>query len=90
MYYLEHEMTRCTPCNIAGRWFSPSFATNKTDRHDITEILFKVAFNTGSSNVLLGFLVNDCVPMGTYMHRNPCKYHMFTNSNKAFINFNNF
>ena len=32
-----------------GRWFSPgtrvSF-TNKTDRHDITEILFKVALNT--------------------------------------------
>jgi hypothetical protein len=33
----------------AGRWFSPvtpvSF-TNKTDRHDITEILLKVALNT--------------------------------------------
>ena len=32
-----------------GRWFSPgtpvSF-TNKTDRHDITEILLKVALNT--------------------------------------------
>ena len=33
----------------AGRWFSPgppvSF-TNKTDRHDITEILLKVVLNT--------------------------------------------
>ena len=33
----------------AGRWFSPgtlvSF-TNKTDRHDITELLLKVALNT--------------------------------------------
>jgi hypothetical protein len=32
-----------------GRWFSPGppvFSTNKTDRHDITEILLKVAFNT--------------------------------------------
>ena len=28
----------------AGRWFSPG--TNKTDRHDITEILLKVALNT--------------------------------------------
>ena len=30
----------------AGRWFSPGtpdFSTNKTDRHDITEILLKVA-----------------------------------------------
>jgi hypothetical protein len=30
-------------------WFSPGppdFSTNKTDRHDITEILLKVALNT--------------------------------------------
>ena len=33
----------------AGRWFSPSIpvsSTNKTDRHDITDILLKVALNT--------------------------------------------
>ena len=32
-----------------GRWFSPDnpvSSTNKTDRHDITEILLKVALNT--------------------------------------------
>jgi hypothetical protein len=32
-----------------SRWFStgtPVSSTNKTDRHDITEILLKVAFNT--------------------------------------------
>jgi hypothetical protein len=32
-----------------GRWFSPSSpvsSINKTDRHDITEILLKVALNT--------------------------------------------
>jgi hypothetical protein len=32
-----------------GRWFSPGppvSSTNKTDRHDITEILLKVAVNT--------------------------------------------
>jgi hypothetical protein len=31
-----------------GRWFSPGTlvsSTNKTDRHDITEILLKVALN---------------------------------------------
>jgi hypothetical protein len=34
---------------VAGRWFSPDTlvsSTNKTDRHDITEILLKVALNT--------------------------------------------
>jgi hypothetical protein len=29
----------------AGRWISPGSSTNKTDRHDITEILLKVALN---------------------------------------------
>jgi hypothetical protein len=32
-----------------GLWFSPGplvSSTNKTDHHDITEILFKVALNT--------------------------------------------
>jgi hypothetical protein len=29
-----------------GRWFSPVSSTNKTDRHDITEILWNVALNT--------------------------------------------
>ena len=32
-----------------GLWFSPGTpmsSTNKTDRHDITEILLKVALNT--------------------------------------------
>jgi hypothetical protein len=29
-----------------GRWFSPISSTNKTDRHDITEILLTVALNT--------------------------------------------
>ena len=27
-------------------WFSPVSSTNKTDLHDITEILLKVALNT--------------------------------------------
>jgi hypothetical protein len=34
---------------VAGLWFSPCTpvsSTNKTDRHDITEILLKVALNT--------------------------------------------
>jgi hypothetical protein len=34
---------------VTGRWFSPDpqvSSTNKTDHHDITEILLKVALNT--------------------------------------------
>ena len=34
---------------MAGWWFSPGTpvsSTNKTDRHDITEILLKVVLNT--------------------------------------------
>ena len=30
----------------AGRWFSSVSCTNKTNRHDITEILLKMALNT--------------------------------------------
>jgi len=35
-------------CNAAGQWFSPGtpVSSNKTDRHNITEILLKVASNT--------------------------------------------
>ena len=49
-------MARCTTlCDevfqwlAAGEWFSPGTlvsSTNKTDHHDITEILLKVALNT--------------------------------------------
>jgi hypothetical protein len=31
---------------VAGQLFSPVSSTNKTDRHDITEILLKVALDT--------------------------------------------
>jgi hypothetical protein len=34
---------------VVGQWFSPGTpvpSTNKTDRHDITEILLKVTLNT--------------------------------------------
>jgi hypothetical protein len=33
-----------------GRWFSPASSTTKTGRHDIAEILLKVALNTKNSN----------------------------------------
>ena len=50
----------CTLCDKvcqwheAGRWFSPAgtpvLSTNKSDRHDIIEILLKVALNTIATN----------------------------------------
>ena len=33
-----------------GRWFSPASSTTKTGRHDIAEILLKVALSTIKSN----------------------------------------
>ena len=33
-----------------GRWFSPASSTTKTGRHDIAEILLKVALNHKNSN----------------------------------------
>jgi hypothetical protein len=51
---------------VAGQWFSPGppvSSTNKTDRHDITEILLKVALNTIKPNQLIllnfSFVIND-------------------------------
>ena len=42
-----------------GRWFSPGTpvsSTNKTDRHNITEIMFKVALNTITLTLILNFM----------------------------------
>jgi len=42
------------PARCTGRWFSPGTpvsCTNKTDRHDITDILLKVALNTINPNL---------------------------------------
>ena len=44
---------------MTGQWFSQVTlvsSTNKTDRHDIAEILLKVALNTISPNVVLDIL----------------------------------
>jgi len=33
-----------------GQWFSPASSTTKTGRHDIAEILLKVALNTTTNH----------------------------------------
>ena len=43
-----------------GRWFSPGrpvSSTNKTDRHDMIEILLKVEINTIKQTILLNMLI---------------------------------
>ena len=45
---LSTQLSRC-PWLVAGRWFFPGTPVspiNKTDRHDITEILLKMSLNT--------------------------------------------
>ena len=47
-----------------GWWFSlgpPVSSTNKTDRHDITEILLKVALNTIKQNKLFILVLTYCL-----------------------------
>jgi hypothetical protein len=66
-------MARCTRYKIMwlarGRWFSPgtpvSF-TNKTDRHDIAEMLLKVALNTINQTLCNFFFLKPCFSI--YMH----------------------
>ena len=65
VYSIQHHVK-----NIAtGRWFSPGppvALINKTDRHDITEILLKVALNTINQTfqmrVILIYYRNNPIP----------------------------
>ena len=41
-----------TLCDQVCQWLSPVSSTNKTDRHDIIEILLKVALNTINPNLI--------------------------------------
>jgi hypothetical protein len=44
---------------VAGRKFSPDSSTNKTDCHDITEILLKVVLNTITLHPIFCFLAEN-------------------------------
>jgi hypothetical protein len=49
---------------VTGRWFTPSpsvSSTNKTDRHDVTEILFKVALNTVKQTSKIAYNISELV-----------------------------
>ena len=49
VYAIQHYTMKFCQWLVAGQWFSPGTpvsSTNETDRHNITEILLKVALNT--------------------------------------------
>jgi len=54
VYSIQHYVIKFVSVRLAvGRCFSPgtpASSTNKTDRHDITEILLKVTLNTITHN----------------------------------------
>ena len=50
-----------------GQWFSPgtpASSTTKTDRHDIAEILLKVALNTKNQSIK----ISTSIPFNGYPH----------------------
>jgi hypothetical protein len=62
----------------AGLWFSsgtPVFSTNKTDRHDITEILLNVALNA----IILTLTLTKLYEKGVKI-----AYHIFISNNVNF------
>ena len=64
---------------MEGRWFSPGTpvsSTKKTHRHDITEIVLKVALNTITIIYLnrqsVDILVSDCAYYGNFDKKRFC------------------
>ena len=76
VYLIQHYVKFVT--DFAGRWFSPGTlvsTTNKTDRHDITEILLQVALKTItliklSHHYLLRLLIKTTLSKNVTCHKN--------------------
>ena len=68
---------------MTGQWFSqgpPVSSTNKTDHHDITEILLKVALNT-IKQIYKECLNGDCQQFDQYQQneQSPLTEHKMDN-----------
>jgi len=58
-YSMQHYMTRFVS-DTAILWFSPVSSTNKTEGHDITEILLKMVLNTISQiNLSISIVISQ-------------------------------
>jgi hypothetical protein len=55
VYWIQRYVIKFVCDFVAGVWFSLVSSTNKTDHHDITEILLKVALNTITLTLTLIF-----------------------------------
>jgi hypothetical protein len=55
-----------------GRWFFPVSSTNKTDRHDIAEILLNVALNTINQNQICRKFLILLINMHAYFSLQLC------------------
>ena len=67
LYSIQHYVLKVCQWLTTGRWFSPGTpvsSTNKTNRHDVAELLLKVALNTmnqpnqPTNNILLKRVVS--------------------------------
>ena len=86
-------MARCTRYNIMWQTLSrfspgsPVSSTNKTDSHDITEILFKVTLNTINHTIKSNTLETRAFREGwgwiwnllifSLVKKTPCKFYLF-------------
>jgi hypothetical protein len=68
---IQHYVIKFVSDYSTGRWFSPGTpfsSTNKTDRHDITEILLKMVFNTINLNLKTVDVVVYCKLGNKFVH----------------------
>ena len=75
--------------SVTGRWFSPNTpvsSTNKADRHDITEILLKLALDTTTfpniNNLVFGEVYNHTTICDQVCFNDMCQvsgFHRFPN-----------
>jgi hypothetical protein len=75
-------------CLATSRWFSPGTpvsSTSKTDRHDITEILLKVAINTVTHNPLMLFWIHTAKYMNYLYLLILCHFSKNSPSSSCFL-----
>ena len=68
VYLIQHCVINLSVTNATGRWFSPRppvSSTYKTELHDITEILLKVALNTIKQTY--NKKIYNCMPLSEYL-----------------------